>query len=151
MMTDTPRNPKDKILTNKAMYGIAFSGSVNGLTAYIAFLIMYLSTHNYEKSITITFVAIIFGQYANLLSRRTFGNALGKYLFSNYYLLAAFGLSISCILLIVYIPICNLYFHTAPLHFVDWLLPISSGAICLLVFELLKKWKIATNKLKAKS
>ena len=151
MMIEPPRNPKDKILTHKAMLGIAFSGLVNGLTAYIAFLIFYLSSHNYEKSITITFVAIIFGQYANLLSRRTFGNALGKYLFSNKYLLAAFALSISCILLIVYVPICNLYLHTAPLHLYDWILPISSGAICLLVFELLKKWKTATNKLKAKS
>lgn len=150
MMVEPPRNPNNKILTHNTMLGIVFSGTVNGLMAYSAFLFFFITTHNYEKSITITFVTIIFGQYANLLSRRTFGNALGKYLFSNNYLLAAFGLSISCILLIVYVPICNMYFHTAPLHLVDWLLPILSGAICLLIFELLKKWKTRNNNSKVK-
>jgi Ca2+-transporting ATPase len=99
---------------------------------------------HYEKAITITFVSIIFGQYANLLSRRTFGNALGKYLFSNRNLLLAFVFSISCILLIVYIPTLNLYFHTAPLLAVDWILPISAGGICLFIYELKKKISHAT-------
>ena len=49
-----------------------------GLAAYCAFLFSYfqnqLAPNHYEKAITITFISIIFGQYANLLSRRTFGN-----------------------------------------------------------------------------
>jgi len=151
MMVEPPRNPKDKILTNDAMLSIAFAGTLMGLLAYVAFLISYLSYHQYERAITITFISVIFGQFANLLSRRTVGNALGKYFFSNKYLLGAFAFSISCILLIVYIPICNLYFHTSPLHLYDWILPISAGAICLTVYELLKKWKLSSNKLKAKS
>ena len=95
--------------------------------------------HNYENAITITFVSIIFGQYANLLSRRTYGNALGKYLFSNRNLLLAFTFSVSCILLILYVPALNRYFHTAPLHVVDWLLPIAAFAICLSIYEIRKK------------
>jgi len=143
IMENPPRSPKDKILTKEAMLGIAFSGIVMGLIAYGAFLFsMFIHPHgdnNYERAITITFVSIIFGQYANLLSRRTYGNALGKYLFSNRNLLLAFALSISCILLIVYIPVFNLYFHTATLNAVDWMLPISAGAICLAIFEFKKK------------
>jgi Ca2+-transporting ATPase len=142
MMVSPPRNPKDKILTKDAMKEIAFSGTIIGLTAYVAFLIAFFHYHQYQKAITITFVSIIFGQYANLLSRRTYGNALGKYLFSNRNLLLAFAFSISCILLIVYLPTLNLYFHTSPLLAVDWLFPIASGIICLSIYEFWKKIKI---------
>jgi Ca2+-transporting ATPase len=143
IMEDPPRNPKDKILTKKAMIGIAFSGTVMGLVAYSAFLFSFFinpdGVNNYEKAITITFVSIIFGQYANLLSRRTYGNAIGKYLFSNRNLLLAFAFSVSCILLIVYIPTFNLYFHTSSLNAFDWILPLTVGAICLAIFEVRKK------------
>lgn len=142
IMENPPRNPKEKILTKGTMLGIAFSGIVIGIVAYTAFIFSFLynpdGAHHYEKAITITFVSIIFGQYANLLSRRTFGNALGKYLFSNPKLLMAIAFSISCILLIIYIPILNLYFHTSPLQAFDWILPLTTGAICLAIFELKK-------------
>ena len=142
-MEDYPRNPKAKILTNEVMLGIAFTGIVLGLVAYGAFLVSLFiyphGVHPYENAITITFISIIFGQYANILSRRTYGNALGKYLFSNMKLLIAFVGSIFCILLIVYIPSLNLYFHTAPLQAVDWILPVASGVICLSIYEFKKK------------
>lgn len=150
IMENPPRNPKDKILTKEAMLGIAFSGLVMGLFAYAAFLISFFinpeSANHYEKAITITFVSIIFGQYANLLSRRTYGNALGKYLFSNRNLLLAFAFSISWIILIVYVPTFNLYFHTSPLNAFDWILPLAVGAICLVIFEFKKKFLDHLNK-----
>jgi len=143
IMENPPRSPKDKILTKEAMLGIAFSGIVIGLVAYGAFLYsIFIHPHgasNYERAVTVTFVSIIFGQYANILSRRTFGNALGKYLFSNKKLLLAFAVSLSCVLLIVYIPVFNLYFHTSSLSVVDWILPVTTGVICLAIFEVKKK------------
>jgi len=120
-------------LTKKAMLGIAFSGLIMGLVAYAAFLFSFFinpdGASHYEKAITVTFVSIIFGQYANLLSRQTQGNALGRYLFSNRNPFLTFGFSISYILLIVYVPICNLYFHTSALKVFDWILPLAAGAI----------------------
>jgi Ca2+-transporting ATPase len=143
IMENPPRSPKDKILTKNAMLGIAFSGIVMGLVAYGAFLFSFfinpVGVNNYEKAITITFVSIIFGQYANILSRRTYGNALGKYLFSNKKLLMAFAASVFCVMMIVYIPVFNLYFHTSTLSAIDWMLPISTGVICLAIFEVKKK------------
>lgn len=152
IMEVPPRNPKEKILTKDAIIGILFNGTVMGLVAYLAFLLEYFCNHHlinhYEKAITVTFVSIIFGQYANLLSRRTYGFALGKYLFSNGKLLWAFAISISCILLIVYIPILNFYFHTSPLMLADWLFPFSAGVICLSVFEYRKKILSRKNQIK---
>ncbi len=145
MMEDPPRNPKDKILTKETMMGILFNGAVMGLAAYGAFLAAYFYNHHltnhYEKSMTITFVSVVFGQYANLLSRRTYGPALGKYLFSNKYLLFAFALSMSLMLLLIYIPVFNLYFHTSSLRLVDWLFPLIAGTICFTIYEYRKRRK----------
>ena len=144
IMENPPRNPTDKILTKEAMLGIAFSGLVMGALAYGAFLFsLYVNpagANNYEKAITITFVSIIFGQYANVISRRTYGNVFGKYLFSNGKLLLAFAFSVTCVLLIVYVPTLNVYFHTASLSVIDWIITLTVGVICLSVFELKKKW-----------
>ncbi|ESU25820.1 hypothetical protein FLJC2902T_30120 [Flavobacterium limnosediminis JC2902] len=146
IMKIPPRNPKDKILSKKAMNEVLFAGILIGLTAYGAFLIEYFHddplVNHHEKAMTITFVSIIFGQYANILSKRTGGNALGSYFLSNRNLLFGFGLSIASVLLIVYVPVLNLYFHTSSLELVDWVYPIFSGILCLSVFELRKKIKL---------
>ena len=139
-----PRNPKDKILTKDTMKGIVFSGTIMGLASFGAFLLTYFNnfhiSNHYEKAITVTFISIIFSQYANLLSRRTYGPALGKYFLSNSKLLLAFLFSISCILLIVYVPTLNYYFHTSPLLATDWLYPIIAGSVCLAIFEFKKMY-----------
>ena len=149
-MENPPRNPKDKILTKDTMKGIVFSGTIMGLASFGAFIITYFtnfhSVNHYENAITITFISIIFSQYANLLSRRTYGPALGSYFLSNKKLLLAFLFSISCILFIVYVPILNYYFHTSPLLLMDWLYPIIAGSICLAIFEL-KKYIFQKNNL----
>lgn len=146
MMELPPRNPKDKILTKETMKGILFNGAVMGLAAYGAFLAEYFHNHHlnnhYEKAMTVTFVSIIFGQYANLLTRRTYDFALGKYLFSNKNLLISFGLSFALLLLIIYVPLFNLYFHTSSLMPIDWLFPLAVGSICLAIFEYRKKKQI---------
>jgi Ca2+-transporting ATPase len=145
MMETPPRNPADKILTKETIMGILFNGTVMGLAAYCAFLAEYFHNHHltnhYEKAMTVTFVSIIFGQYANLLSRRTYGPALGKYLVSNKKLLFAFGLSLFLMLLSIYVPLFNYYFHTSSLMPVDWLFPLSAGAVCLAIYEYRKKIK----------
>ena len=145
IMEIPPRNPQEKILTKETMMGILFSGTVIGLFAYAAFLFAYFHHHHltqhYEKSVTITFVSIILGQYANVLSRRTYGPALGKYLLANTHLLFGFALSFTLSLLVINVPVFNLYFHTAPLMLADWELPITAGILCLIIFEFRKKLK----------
>jgi len=145
IMEIPPRNPNDQILTKDTIKDILVNGSIKGLVAYGAFLAAYLHNHHlsnhYEKAITVTFVSIIFGNYAYILSARTYGNALGKYFFSNLNLLLGFAISIFSVLLIVYVPVFNLYFHTSALLPADWLLPITSGAICLFIYEYRKRNK----------
>lgn len=143
IMQSKPRNPNDKILTRYTLKEILFNGLIKGFIAYGAFLASYFHNHHlsehYEKAITVTFVSIIFGNYANTLSTRTSGNALGKYFFSNRKLLLGFALSIASVMLIVYLPVFNLYFHTSSLMLIDWLFPLTAGVLCLIIYEYRKK------------
>ncbi|MBS1527669.1 MAG: cation-transporting P-type ATPase [Bacteroidetes bacterium] len=145
IMTASPRNPNNKILTKDVLLGILFRGTVMGLVSYCMFLAEFFHNHHlsnhYEKSTTVMYASILFGQFANVLSNRTSGPALGKYLFSNMKLWIAFGLSVTFMLLIVYVPVLNYYFHTSPLLWFDWLFPITAGALCLWIYELRKKRK----------
>ncbi len=144
IMEDAPRNPKDKILSKQVLKGIIVRGAVMGFAAYGAFLAEYFHNHHlsnhYEKATTVTYVSILFGQIANILSRRTKGSVWSKYLFSNLYLWGAIALSMVFMLLIVYVPFLNLYFHTSSLYLVDWLFPIAVFTICLISYEYMKKF-----------
>ena len=155
IMDAPPRNPNEKILTKETLKGIVFRGAVMGFAAYAAFLAEFFHnhhlSHHYEKSTTVAYASILFGQFANLLSRRTSGSIFSKYIYSNKPLLGAFALSITCMMLIVYVPVINIYFHTSPLLLIDWLFPLTVGAVCLMVYEQRKKYlnkkmsKIQTN------
>ncbi|HEX6846320.1 MAG TPA: cation-transporting P-type ATPase [Chitinophagaceae bacterium] len=148
IMEIPPRDPRKKILTKETMLGILFNGTIIGIAAYGGFLTVFFQgqdlPNNYERALTVSFTSIILGQYANLLSRRTFGPAFGRYLVSNKNLLFAFALSLLLLFLIVYVPLFNLYFHTSPLLLTDWLLPLASGVLCLFIFEYRKKMKTAS-------
>jgi Ca2+-transporting ATPase len=143
IMEEPPRNPEDKILTKEVLKGILFRGTVMGLVAYGTFLAEFFHNHHlsnhYEKSTTVMYASILLGQFANVLTRRTTGSVFSKYFFSNPKLFLAFGISTTFMLLIVYVPFLNYYFHTSPLLWFDWLFPISTGMICLLVYEYQKK------------
>jgi len=149
IMDEPPRDPGTKILTKAALKGIVGRGMVMGIAAYAAFLAEYFHdhhhSHHYEKATTVTYVSILFGQMANLLSRRTEGSVWSGYLFSNPWLWGAIALSLMCMLLIVYVPFLNLYFHTSGLYPVDWLFPIGVFATCLAVYEWQKKAKQKRN------
>lgn len=109
---------------------------------YGAFLAEYFHNHHlsnhYEKAMTVTFISIIFGQYANLPSRRIYGPALDKYLFSNGKFLGAFAFSISGKLPTVYVSILNPYFHTSALLAIDLFFPIMAEVLCLSIVEFRK-------------
>ena len=145
IMEMPPRDPSEKILTRSTIYGILFNGTLMGLTSVLAFLAVYFQYRGtpqfHERAMTVTFISVILTQYSNLLSRRSFEPVFSKYFFSNKFLLSAFAVSFALSLLVIYVPVFNIYFHTHPLSLTDWVYPLAAGAICLLIYEL-RKWKL---------
>lgn len=146
IMLQAPRNLNNHVLDKQGFIGVLFSGVLIGSLAYLAFLGSYLlNTHpqnHYESGLTVSYTAIIIGQFFNILHRRTDKSIFTKYLFSNPNLLKGFGLSIVCVLLIIYLPIINQYLHTAPLNGLDWCFVLGAGLVFLVVYEVKKVFKI---------
>lgn len=151
LMLEKPRDTKKHLLDKKNIYDLIFCGFMMGGLAYLNYFILIKSSNwdiksltpdsiNYMRATGLTYISIVFCQFANIISRRA-GNSsvFSKYLFSNKKLLLAFATSLFCICNIIYNPSIAYYFGTAPLMASDWGMAIISGIVYLLIRELQKK------------
>jgi len=97
----------------------------------------YIDTNNtlYLSATTLTYLTLVLCQFINLFMVRADRHErfFTSYLWSNRRLLAAFGVSILCILNLIYNPIIQPYFHTAFLDTWDWLTAVTAAAIYLAI------------------
>jgi Ca2+-transporting ATPase len=97
----------------------------------------YIDTSSglYVSATTLTYVTLVLCQFMNLLLVRADAHErfFTNYLWSNKRLLAAFGISLFCILNLIYNPVIRPYFHTGPLDAWDWLAAVTAGAIYLAI------------------
>lgn len=146
IMVQKPRNLKNHILNKKGLADVALTGLLMGCLAFINYLLYYkrigisptldtAQTSAYAAATTLTYITVVLCQFGNILSRRTSGNEkfLSRYLFSNKVLLGAFGLSLTLIMLLIYLPLLQPYFNTAAISIVDWLYAIFAAVIFVIV------------------
>jgi Ca2+-transporting ATPase len=131
LMHEHPRNPKDHIFNWTAIIDLIFTGIVMGGIAYVNF-ILFAGRHHlepkefdihttlYASATTITYVTICVFQYVNVLIRRTPERTLSRYMFTNKELWIAIGISLFCVLNIVYNPIIHKVFGTYYMNLIDW-------------------------------
>ena len=141
LMHDQPRDPRDHILNRKTVLEFISFGLLAAGLAYTNYLFYFLR-HNitpdhiattstpYMQATMLTYVTLVFCQFMNLLLVRTQGQPLfSKYLWSNKKLLAAFAISLFCIINIVYNPVIQPYFNSSALDAQDWLTAFGFAAL----------------------
>lgn len=140
LMHEHPRDPRDHILNRKTIFEFVSFGALAAGLAYANFL-FYFPRHHitpehlatgtapYLQATILTYVTLVFCQFMNLLLVRSSGQLFSSYLWSNKKLLAAFAISLFCILNIVYNPIIQPYFGSAGLGLQDWLTAIVVAAV----------------------
>jgi Ca2+-transporting ATPase len=156
LMTEQPRDTRQHLLNRPNILDLIFSGFLMGGLAYLNyFILITASGWNYHlphadspfywRATALTYVSIVFCQFANIFSRRAGdkASAISLYLFSNPRLLLAFGVSMFCILNIIYNPVISRYFAAGPLLASDWLMAAGAGLIYFLIRELQKKFRTA--------
>jgi magnesium-transporting ATPase (P-type) len=76
------------------------------------------------RGMSLTYVTIVLCQFMNILSRRAgeHKSVRSSYLWSNKKLLWSFGISLFLIVNLLYNPWVNIYFGTAGLTLVDWVI-----------------------------
>jgi len=141
LMLGAPRDPRDHIINRGTVTEFVSYGLLAAALAYGNYLLyfprhhlspLHLSTHThpYLAASILTYVTIVFCQFMNLLLVRSQGQPLfSRYLWSNKKLLAAFAISLFCILNIVYNPLIQPYFGSAGLTGWDWLMALAVAAV----------------------
>jgi Ca2+-transporting ATPase len=146
LMRDKPRRLRDHILNRGSVREFAGFGLLSAVLAYGNFLwffdraglsASYIDTtnHLYMQATTLTYVTLVLCQFINLLLVRTDNSEpfFTKYLWSNKKLLWAFGISIFCILNLVYNPVVQPYVRTDGLSVIDWLTALLATGVYLLI------------------
>lgn len=152
LMEEKPRNLQDHFLSLRVIADIAYVAIFMGGMGVINFL-WFLQRNGYHagtmfsdenpfylRAMTLTFITIVFGQFANILSHRHETQSMfNKYFWTNKTLLAALVLSIGLMCIAIYTPFLQPYLRTSNLYFSDWLYG-SLGFVAVLIAHEIRKW-----------
>lgn len=146
LMHEKPRNLKNHILNRRNIIDLAWSGSLMGAFGYINYLLFFArndleaggfskTTAMYAAATTLTYATICLCQFGSIFMRRIKpGHKLfTSYLWSNSKLFVAFGISITLMLSLIYIPALQPYFGTSGLGAVDWLFAIAAAVVFIFI------------------
>ncbi len=140
IMERPPRPPTEGVITRNMAGIMAFQGLIIGLLTLGAFAIeYYVMGGGAERARVMAFSTTIFAQNVhafNVRSNRYSIFELG--LFSNRWLVYAFGAVILSELAIIYVPIFHPIFKTMPLTLSDWSIVVSLGVMPLVIMEIIK-------------
>ncbi len=148
IMTEAPRNPEEHIMNKFSIIDLTWSGLLMGGIAYINFILIFIRENKslqhistddpfYFKATTLTYISIVFVQWANILSRRAGGRefVISSYLWSNKRLLLGYAISLFFLLVIVYNPFISQFTRTAPLGLIDWAYALGGALVYLAIRE----------------
>lgn len=134
LMHEMPRNLDDHILNKSNIWDLAWSGALMGTFGYINYLLYFSrndlspthfskATVAYATATTLTYTTICLCQFGSIFMRRIKPGhkLLTSYLWSNKKLFVAFGISITLMLSLIYVPFIQPYFGTAGLGSSDWM------------------------------
>jgi len=139
-MERPPRPPSEGVITRSMALMMTFQGAIIGLLTLAAFALeYYVVGGGIDRARVMAFSTTIFAQNVhafNVRSNRYSIFQLG--LFSNRWLVAAFGAVILSELAVIYVPFLQPIFKTMPLTVQDWAIVIGLGIVPLLVVEIVK-------------
>lgn len=147
LMKAPPRDPKAHILNRETVTDLAWTGLVIGGLSYLNFYLFFgrqgieisgLASESlvHMKGMSLTYLTIVLCQLVNILLRRSEKGLFTRYQLHNGKLWFAMGLSMFCVLNIIYNPVIAPYFRAGSLGLVDWLYAIAAAIIFLIWYEI---------------
>jgi len=145
LMHEKPRDLHDHILNRRSIFEFIGFGASAAILSYANYLFYFYRHHisaehlatgssPYLQASVLTYVTLVLCQFVSLLIIRGQGQSLfSSYLWSNKKLLAAFAISIFCILNIVYNPVIQSYFGSGSLSVQDWLTALISAVLYMML------------------
>ena len=151
IMQEPPRSIKERLFTRKVLIRSVFIGVIIAAGAMYGCLStwaaggwhfgMTLAANSqlYAKGVTMTFAGIVVAQAGNVLACRTSKQSIFKTsLKTNKWIILGIASQIGILSLIVYVPVMQHIFTTAPLTLSDWAFLISLALIVVFAEEIRK-------------
>jgi Ca2+-transporting ATPase len=147
IMRRLPIDPKTPIMTRDIVLRILFVGTL--LVTGVFGLFMYEKNNGatLEQSRTVAVNVLVFGELFYLFNCRSLTRSMFSLgIFSNKWIL--FGVSVMIILqvLFTYLPIMNLFFHSAPIDIYSWMRILLVGFLLYISVGIEKKVRSSRNK-----
>lgn len=137
VMRQPPRDPNEKILSNKTLLGLGAIAAIK--TIIILSLFSSELSESEALARTMAFVGLIMLENYNLFNFKSFNRPLHKINpFDNKYLIGAVLLTIGLSILVVQIPVFATLFHVVPLSLESWVLIVALGSVVLVAGEIYK-------------
>jgi Ca2+-transporting ATPase len=139
-MERPPRPPSEGVITRRIAGIMLVQGIIIGLLTLGGFVFEYfVMGGSVERARVIAFSTTIFAQNVHGFNVRSNKYSVFKLgLFSNPWLVAAFGVVILSELVIIYVPFFQPIFKTMPLLPRDWALVVVLGLMPLVIMEIVK-------------
>jgi magnesium-transporting ATPase (P-type) len=151
IMQEPPRSIKERLFTRKVLIRSVFIGVIIAVGAMYGCLSAWVAggwhfgmplaanSQLYAKGVTMTFAGIVVAQAGNVLACRTSKQSIFKTsLKTNKWIIFGIASQIGILALIVYLPVMQHIFTTAPLNLSDWAFLISLALIVVFAEEIRK-------------
>jgi Ca2+-transporting ATPase len=138
IMEKPPRPPRESIFARGMWQHLLFVGlAMGGITLAVqAYSINVLQADHWQ---TMVFTVLTFSQMGHALAVRSERDSLFRQgLFSNRFLLGAVMLTFVLQLLVIYVPVCNEIFKTAPLSAFELAMSIACSSLVFFIVEVEK-------------
>ena len=159
LMSEQPRNPKLHILDKSNLIDLLMCGLIIGGFAFLNY-VWFFARHGVDihsvvsgspihmQATALTYLTIVLCQLGNIIQRRSQHGIFAKYQFHNKQFWLAIGVSLFCVVNIIYNPWIAPYFGSASLTVTDWLFAIGATTFFLTIRELqrLQNFKHQTTK-----
>lgn len=147
LMSEQPRNPKLHILNKSNLMDLFMCGLLIGGLAFTNYIWFY-GRHGVDASSVIsgskihmqatalTYLTIVLCQLGNIIQRRSQHGIFTKYQLHNKQFWFAIGVSLFCVINIIYNPLISPYFGSASLTYVDWMFAVGAATVFICIREL---------------
>jgi len=140
IMERPPRPPSEGVITRSMAAMMSFQGLIIGLLTLAAFAVeYYVVGGGVERARVMAFSTTIFAQNVHAFNVRSNTYSVFQLgLFTNRWLVAAFGAVTLSELAVIYLPFLQPIFKTMPLTLEDWSIVIGLGIMPLIIVEIVK-------------
>lgn len=130
IMQEKPRKRNESIFANGLFEKIIIRGSLIGVCTILTFIVASKLGMDIKKCRTLTLGTLIMSQLIHVFECRSEKHSIFDInIFTNLYLIGAVLISITMLLLVIYVPFLENVFHTVPINIKEWAIVVFFSGI----------------------